>query len=321
MKPIESSITHWQADGKMNYIFGPVASRRLGLSLGVDLVPPKYCSYDCIYCQIGRTTVRTIEVKPYLPAKDILKELRQKLNDVNPDVITLSGSGEPTLHSEIEFIIEGIKNTSSHKVAVLTNGSLLWDEAVRRRLSQADLIMPTLSTAVEATFNAIHRPHPELELSKILAGLRSLREEFRGHIGLEIMLISGVNDTADELRALRLLVDELEPDQVQLNTVVRPPADPSARPLDRKKLEEIEEFFGGRAGVIPHNKPESWGPRRSSLTDSVLEAVKRRPLRAVDVATVLNAPLEEVERLMRGLVRRGELKEKAYADSIYYTAQ
>ncbi|MBW1998488.1 MAG: radical SAM protein [Deltaproteobacteria bacterium] len=303
----------------MKYVFGPVASRRLGLSLGVDLVPRKCCSYDCIYCQVGRTTIRTLETKPYLPAQAVLQELRQSLDNADPDVVTLSGSGEPTLHGEIGVIIRGIKKIASRKVAVLTNVSLLWNDLVRRNLLEADIIMPTLSTARESTFQTIHRPHPDLQLPKILEGLELLRKEFKGFIGLEIMLISGINDGEDEVRELKKVVDALEVDQVQLNTIVRPPADTSALPLESRRLEEIREFFGANAAIISHNRGEKRAPRCIDLSASILEVVRRRPLRVKDVADALNAPLKEVEGQMQALARKGELRAKRHAGAIYYT--
>lgn len=289
--------------------------------MGVDLVPPKCCSYDCIYCQVGSTTKRTIQTKDYVPLEDVIEELRQRLTLCDPDVITLSGSGEPTLNREIGLIIERIKEVSDRNIAILTNGSLLWKEEVRQRVLEADIIMPTLSTAVEATFNRIHRPHPELGLPKIIEGLRSLKKEFRGFIGLEVMLISGLNDRDAELRELKQVVDELEPDQVQLNTVVRPPADASALPLEGRRLEEIEKFFGAKARIISHNRRERQGSGHVSLRDSVLEAVKRRPLTAPDVARVLKAPLGEVESLLRGLTKKGDLMERGHAGSVYYVVK
>ncbi|MBW2065756.1 MAG: radical SAM protein [Deltaproteobacteria bacterium] len=321
MKPIEENVNDQDGGrgGRMKYVFGPVASRRLGLSLGVDLVPRKCCSYDCIYCQVGRTTMRTLEVKPYLPSEAILEELGQRLDNTDPDVVTLSGSGEPTLHGEIGVIIKGIKSMTSRKVAILTNGSLLWNDRVRRSLLETDIIMPTLSTARESTFRTIHRPHPDLQLPKILEGLELLRKEFKGFIGLEIMLISGINDGEAELKVLKKVVDDLEVDQVQLNTVVRPPADASALALEGQRLEEIREFFGANAAIISHNRREKKAPRSTHLSASILEVVKRRPLRAIDVADALNAPLREVEAQMQTLVRKGELRAKRHADSIYYT--
>ena len=158
----------------MSYIFGPVPSRRLGLSLGVDLIPHKTCTYDCLYCEVGRTTNKTITSGPFAPVDEILTQLEERLKGCTPDVITLAGSGEPTLHSEIDRIISGIRAITDTKVVILTNGSLFWDEAIRKRVLAADLIMPTLSSAFAHTFQTIHRPHRDLALDRIVEGLRQL---------------------------------------------------------------------------------------------------------------------------------------------------
>ena len=157
----------------MSYVFGPVPSRRLGLSLGVDLIPPKTCTFDCLYCQVGRTLCKTLDEKSYVPVRDVIVEIKKNLLKSDPDVITLAGSGEPTLHSEIDQVIDSIKEMTDIKVAVLTNGSLLWRKEVRSRVLMADIIMPTLSSAIDHTFRRIHRPHGELDLGSIIDGLKT----------------------------------------------------------------------------------------------------------------------------------------------------
>ncbi|MBW1902526.1 MAG: radical SAM protein, partial [Deltaproteobacteria bacterium] len=144
----------------MTHVFGPVPSRRLGLSLGVDLIPAKTCSFDCLYCQVGKTTKRTVDPKPFVPVRDVVEEVRKKLLKCVPDAITLAGSGEPTLHSEIDLVITSIKKITDTRVVVLTNGSIFWKEDVRNRVLEADVIMPTLTSAYDHTFRMIHRPHP-----------------------------------------------------------------------------------------------------------------------------------------------------------------
>jgi len=155
----------------MPYVFGPVPSRRLGLSLGIDLLPVKTCTYDYLYCQVGRTTQKTTEIKPFVPAEEVLEELKKSLGKNTPDIITLAGSGEPTLHSEIDRVITYIKGITDIKIALLTNGSLLWRDEIRNRIPGVHIIMPTLTTVFEETFRAIHRPHFDLHLPIIIAGV------------------------------------------------------------------------------------------------------------------------------------------------------
>ena len=304
----------------MTYIFGPVPSRRLGLSLGVDLIPSKTCTYDCLYCEVGRTTNKTTLIKPYVPVAEVLRELAEKLTQVHPDVITLSGSGEPTLYVDIDQVIAFIKDTTKIPVVLLTNGSLLWKEEVRNKVLKADLIMPTLSSAFEKTFRKIHKPEPGLILSQIIEGYVALRKVYNGQLILELFLLKGINDTQEELTALKEVIERINPDKVQLNTVVRPPSEPQALALDNKRLEEIKEFLGAKAEVIadvhPHQRRNQYG----SLEEILLETLRRRPMRAIDLANVLNSRLEDVEGILKGLLLKGKIKKKEHEEQDYYLA-
>ncbi len=303
----------------MTYVFGPVPSRRLGLSLGVDLVPAKTCSYDCLYCQVGRTTSSTLEPGDFCPVSDVIAELAQTLEGVTPDVITLSGSGEPTLHSGIGRIIDRIKEITSRRVALLTNGSLLWREEVRERVSGAHVIMPTLSSVFEETFRAIHRPHPDLRLQKVIGGIKALRESYRGELFLEVMFLAGINDSEKEVEGLHRVIQEISPDRVQLNTVVRPPADEKALTLDRERLEEIKSFFGEVAEIIVGAPPKERAVKGAPSADLILEMAKRRPVRIQDVADALKEPVREVEALMKGMLIKGVLSKQEHGGDVYYT--
>lgn len=301
-----------------SYIFGPVPSRRLGLSLGIDLIPAKTCTYNCLYCQVGKTTHRTGATKPFVPTQDVLKELEEKLQKIRPDTITLSGSGEPTLHSQIDQVISFIKRVTGIRIAILTNGSLFWKEEVRTRVSGADIILPTLTTVFENTFRAIHRPHPDLNLSLIIEGLKSLRRTYRGLLFLELFFLAGLNDSEKEIEGLKKAVDQISPDRIQLNTVVRPPRDSRAVPLDRKRLEEIKDFFGENAEIIADAPLKKKKGPHDSLDTTVLEMARRRPLRAADIAHVLNMGLGEVEGLIKGLLLKGVLRQQEHSGEVYY---
>jgi wyosine [tRNA(Phe)-imidazoG37] synthetase (radical SAM superfamily) len=292
----------------------------LGLSLGVDLIPPKTCSYDCLYCQIGKTTCKAIEPASYVPVEAVMAELDETLAKVKPDYVTFSGSGEPTLHAELGRLIAHVKEKSGAKVAVLTNGSLLCRPKVRERLLKADMVMPTLSTVKEKTFRAIHQPHDDLNVVNHVEGLRSLRRIFRGQLFIEVMLLAGFNDKEEEIEALRQTILEIAPDRVQLNTVVRPPADAKAIPLDMKKLEVIKKVFGKRAEIIATPRIKDVHPFKGTLSAAVLDMAKRRPVTAEDVAGVLDTSLHDVEETVALLVNKGELRKQTHLGKDYYTA-
>jgi wyosine [tRNA(Phe)-imidazoG37] synthetase (radical SAM superfamily) len=302
----------------VSYVFGPVPSRRLGLSLGVDLVPLKTCSYDCLYCQVGRTTRLIAEPASLVPLEAVMRELKQSLERITPDVVTFSGSGEPTLHSGIGEAVALVKRWRDLRVAVLTNGSLLWREEVRAGLLAADVIMPTLTTVNEDTYRKIHRPHPELHLARVIQGIGSLRKDYRGELDVEVVLLAGVNDSDEELAGLKKVLMDIGPDRIQLNTVVRPPADVRALSLDREKMEEVKTFFGEKAEVIAFTPPRQRSRHDESLTSAVIEMARRRPVRAADVAQALGLSAEEVKPLIKGLVVKGHLRSQAYLGDTYY---
>jgi wyosine [tRNA(Phe)-imidazoG37] synthetase (radical SAM superfamily) len=286
--------------------------------LGVDLIPSKTCTFDCLYCEVGRTTDRTIKRRPYVPVDEALEQLMQKLLICSPDMITLAGSGEPTLHSEIDQIIDGIKAFTDTKVAVLTNGSLFWDEEVRRCVQRADIIMPTLSSAFDQTFTRIHKPHPELDLGTIVEGLKSLRSEYQGQLFLEVVFLAGINDTEEEEEALKDVIDTIYPDRIQINTVVRPPSDSMAKPLDRERLDDVMLFFGKNAEVIagtPVSKEMLSGQTSSGI---LLDTLRRRPLRAVDMVNSLDLDPDEVDELIKGLLIKGSIRRQEHSGEIFY---
>ncbi len=192
------------------YLYGPVPSRRLGRSLGIDLVPFKTCTYDCIYCQLGHTTNKTLERLSYVPVKEILNELKRKLaTGERPDYISIAGSGEPTLHSYIGELIGMIKNMTNIPVAVLTNGSLLYLPEVRAALMQADLVIPSLDAGDEKMFQYVNRPHPDISFDNMVNGLIAFTRDFPGQVWLEVLLISGVTSMAADVKKIATLAKKI----------------------------------------------------------------------------------------------------------------
>lgn len=309
-------------DRKMRYIFGPVPSRRLGISLGVDLVPFKTCTFNCIYCQLERTASQTLKRKEYIKAQDILKELRQFFSHHPiprfPDYITLSGSGEPTLNSKIGKIISGIKKITSIPVAVLTNGSLLYRKEVRDSLKKADLVIPSLDAASARTFKKINRPVKTLKVEEIINGLVDFKKEYRGQIWLEIMLVKGVNDQKKEIEKLRRAIAKIKPDRVQLNTVARPPCEKFARALNSNELKRIKNRLGPPTEVIVDFERRALPEKMKDLKKGIMTMLKRRPATIKDLADGLGVHRNEVLKYLALLEKEKKIKSLSYKSKRYY---
>jgi wyosine [tRNA(Phe)-imidazoG37] synthetase (radical SAM superfamily) len=236
----------------MKYIYGPVQSRRLGNSLGITLTPYKFCSLDCVYCQLGPTQNKTSIRDKYIELSEILKELRQFLstNKEKIDYITFSGFGEPMLNINIGQLIGEIRKISNAKIALITNSTLLLDESVRQEILGLDLIVPSLDAASQKVFEKIDKPVVGIKIEEVINSLVLLRRAFKNRIWLEIMLVKGLNDSKEELTSLKDAVEKINPDKVQLNSPVRAPKDFKFEALSKKKLEEIKEFFGNKAEIV-----------------------------------------------------------------------
>jgi len=302
----------------MKYIFGPVPSRRLGLSLGVDIVPLKSCTLSCVYCQVGKTPSVIVERKEYIPTSDILEELRGFFTlEKDLDWVTFSGSGEPTLHSGIGAIISGIKELSQTPVCVITNGTLLSDPAVRKDLLMADAVMPSLDSALEESFQRINKPHPSLTVEKIIDGLVSFRDEYSGKIWLEIMLVAGINDSADDIEALVRAAKKIRPDTIQLNTVVRPPAEQSAAALTEERMEDIRKQFGDHAEIIASFKTSERKKGKVGIGE-LRDYLKRRPGSVSDMLAALGIDEQTLDSLLLTLEDSGEIVLRDHRGSQYW---
>jgi len=304
---------------KREYIFGPVPSRRLGRSLGVDLVPFKTCSYDCIYCQLGRTTNKTIQRKEWVPIDIVVEQLKEKLGS-KPDYITLSGSGEQTLFSRIEELISRIKDITDIPIAVLTNGSLLWLPEVRKALKSADMVVPSLDAGSSQIFQYVNRPHQDITFSKMLQGLVEFREDYNGQYWLEVFLLAGVTTPEMEINRLKTCISSIHPDKVQVNTVTRPPAEGFAEPVPQKQLQTITEKLYEKAEVIADysnvHKQQDFSARR----EDVLTLLRRRPCSIEDIATGLGLHRNEVVKYVEELSSEGEIEARPQNQQLYYKA-
>jgi wyosine [tRNA(Phe)-imidazoG37] synthetase (radical SAM superfamily) len=304
---------------RQQHVFGPVPSRRLGRSLGVDLVPFKTCSYDCIYCQLGRTTCKTVERKEWVPMDAVLDELKLKLRS-RPDYITLSGSGEPTLHSRLGDLIEHIQAMTDVPVAVLTNGSLLWQDDVRAEVALADLVLPSLDAADAERFDFINRPHPEITFERLMEGLVALRREFSGPYWLEAMLLAGYTALPDQARQLADCIRRIQPDKVQLNTAVRPPAEDYAMAVAPERLAELARMFKPGAEVIAEHRSRRLPAESPSSSPAVLALIQRRPCTVEDVAQGLLMKRVEVVKVLADLEASGQVQGSPSQNQVFYSA-
>jgi wyosine [tRNA(Phe)-imidazoG37] synthetase (radical SAM superfamily) len=266
----------------MKYVFGPVPSRRLGQSLGIDTIPLKTCNWNCVYCQLGRTVPLTNERREYFPSEAILAEVEETLTRHNPgeiDWLTFVGSGEPTLHSGLGKLIRGVKEISDLPVAVITNGSLLYVPQVRVALLEADAVMPSLDAGTPRLYRRINRPHPQTTFERLVSSLILFRREYKGKLWIEVMLIEGLNDSDQALEDLAALLKRIQPDEVHINLPTRPPAETWVKPADESTLLKALVKFSDTARVIHPAEGSFDLGCCDSILEAVLEIIARHPMR------------------------------------------
>ncbi len=303
------------------YLFGPVPSRRLGRSLGIDVVPRKTCTYNCVYCQLGPTTFQTLQREEYVSVAEIIAEIKDFLADGGEaDYLTFSGSGEPTLHSKLGEMIVQTKRLTQIPIAVLTCGALMADPEVRADLRHADVVLPSLDAALPKTFHALNRPHGKLHLSEVIEGLKKFRKEYTGQIWLEIMLVKDVNDGEEEVALFRQAIAEIAPDKVQLNTVVRPPAQSETRALTPAELESIRAALGNSAEIIAPRIEASKYVLDQNLVPQLLSVLAQHPLTLTEVSEHLQCRHEIVWWLMQALLEEGVIEVRKHMGKKFYVA-
>jgi len=301
-----------------NYVYGPVPSRRLGLSLGLNIIPRKTCTLNCIYCQCGRTTCMTITRQSFFPIDDILQEVRAAVKGKRIDYLTFSGEGEPTLNKDIGKIIRLLKKEFKIPVAVITNSTLLFDPEVRRDLYSADLVVPSLDAADPKTFRRLNRAHRTLKIEKILSGLKTFSRYFSGKIYLEIMLVKNINDSPEHLMELRRLAYEINPDRTHLNTVVRPPAEKFALPLSEDDLIQVQMLFGPETEIAQSPIPKRQKPFKGDPVKAILAIVQNRPVTEQDLIHSLGISEEKLKPLLSYLVRQKRLQRIKFWGKVFY---
>jgi len=288
------------------YLFGPVQSRRLGVSLGVDMVMSTICSLDCVYCECGNTTNRTLVRKEYVPADAIIKELTDCLAQLPAiDFVTFGGSGEPTLNSGLGRIVRYLKREfPRYRCALLTNGTLLYLPEVRDEILPFDMVLPNLDAVSQSVFDVINRPSPGLDNERIIEGLIAFRREYRGAIWLEIFIVPGVNDTQAELSLLKAAATRIGPDRVQLNSLDRPGACDWVKPATAEHLESLAHFFAPLPVEIIARRICSgaqWKEGEAS-PDAILSLLARRPSTIEEISALTGLTINRAADVMRGLI-------------------
>jgi wyosine [tRNA(Phe)-imidazoG37] synthetase (radical SAM superfamily) len=304
------------------YTFGPVPSRRLGLSLGVDIIPNKLCSLDCVYCEVGVTDMRGIARKEYLPANEILAEVKEIIAEYpNLDHVTISGSGEPTLNLKIGDIIRGIKQMTNVPVVVLTNGTLLNLPEVRRDLMDADIVSPSLDAVSAEVFEKIDRPNPKLRMKTIIDGIKAFRQEYKGRMWIEIFFVKGMNDQDEEVFKMKHVLDEIKPEKIHLNTVIRPPAYSIAQPVGEDRLKEIQKILGDRSEIICMFKEIHKTKDHNVDEQAILALLKRRAMTVDQMSVSMAIKREEIVASLNQLHQRKLIKSYIFNREEYYQAE
>jgi len=304
------------------HLFGPVPSRRLGMSLGINLIPKKVCSLNCVYCEVGKTTKLTLDRMEYVKFEKVITELKQFMSS-NPkiDYITFSGSGEPTLNNRIGDVLNFIKKEYPKiKTAVLTNGTLLYDKNLRTELLDADVILPLLDAASQDVFEKIDRPNLELNIETYIQGLVDLRKEYSGQIWLEILLLKGYNDSKEELKLLKETILKIQPDSIQLNTLDRPGTIHDLIPLTKEEMQRIINFWGlpnvEIIAAVPERK-EIKSYRKDAET-AILGTITRRPCTVDDLVKILGLYTNEINKYLDVLEAEGEIESIWQDKGVFY---
>ncbi len=307
------------ADNSVSTIYGPVPSRRLGRSLGIDLVPYKVCSYDCVYCQLGRTSTLTIERDEYVSIDKVLIDLETALSNTSAvDCVTLAGSGEPTLNSGVGRLLKEIKRRYALPTAVITNGSLLWKAELRDEMLMADYVLPSLDAGDARMFKAINRPHPELDYKKMVDGIIRFVHEYEGQLSLEVMLLKYINATPIELKKIADQVAIIAPALVQINTAYRPPCESFAISLSDKELNDAISFFNVPTELIkPSLSQAELDSAHAKGEADVMAMLERRPCTLDDLCLGLSMNRLELVKLIEALIGKGAIHEKRNDNRVY----
>jgi wyosine [tRNA(Phe)-imidazoG37] synthetase (radical SAM superfamily) len=303
---------------KYRYLFGPVPSRRFGRSLGIDLTPHKTCCFDCVFCQLGRTPTKMIIREEYVPTDAVLRELDRWLRSGGEaDYMTLSGAGEPTLHSRFGEVLDFIRSHGSIPAVLLTNGALLHLPAVRAAASHADIVKISLSALDQASYEWINRPHPQLSFDQMIAGQKTFRSQFGGQVWMEVFLVRGMNSSTEEVAKIATRAKEIAPDRIHLNTAVRPPAEAFVTALSKEQMASLTHPFQPTAEIIADFSAPRSKPMQTNAA-AILEMLKRRPCTAQHIAEAFGLHVNVVSKYLGGLMKENKIRAERKKEEVYY---
>lgn len=304
------------------FLYGPVPSRRLGRSLGIDVVAYKTCTYDCIYCHLGRTTNKTLERKEYASFSSIADELKHNRDMLDSaDYITIAGSGEPTLYSRLGDLIACIKENTRTPLAVITNSSLLWDRTVQRELKNADVVIPSLDAGDAVLFDHINRPLHDISFERMVGGLVEFRRIFKNKLWLEVLLVGGFTAVVSEVEKIAERIREIRPDKVQVNTVVRPPPEAFAYTVSPAHLKNMACLLGNNAEVIAEFSSGGSAQPLSGSYEDILTMLQRRPCTIEDIVAGIGLNWNVVVKQMAQLVKTNAVSTHSMHGSTFFVAR
>jgi len=306
----------------MKYVYGPVPSRRLGNSLGIDPIPSKTCNYQCIYCQLGKTTNFTNTRKNFFPKEEIIAELEKaiELYEKSIDYVTVVGSGEPTLYKDLKDLILTAKNLTEKPVCVITNGSLLYQKEVQKDLAYSNIVLPSLDAGDEKLFIKINRPHPSINFEKLIQGFIDFRKNYEGKFWVEVMVMKGINDTKDELIKIKEKLDLIKPDRIDINVPIRPPVESWVKIPDKGIFSVFNEIFNDYNNI---NFPEEgkFNIYSSNFENEVLSILERHPMRQdqiINTFSTLNLNKDKIIMNLKRLQSEKKIKKLYYNGKLFW---
>ncbi len=301
------------------YLFGPVPSRRLGRSLGIDVTPFKTCSFDCIFCQCGCTTNHVTERGEFVPFAEVCAELEEWLTeDGRADVVTFAGSGEPMLYSRLGDLITFIKEKTNIPVIILSNGTLCNRPDVCEEAAKADIVKMSLSAWDDESFQRVNRPAPGLSFETVLSGEQNFRSQFSGQLWLEVFLMEGINAERGQVQKIAALAAQIAPDKIHLNTAVRPPAESDVQPVAKEKMEALCSLFTPRAEMVASFDSAPAVETNEVNTDQLVGLIHRHPSTAEQLAAISGSTISAIQAALAPLIEAGRLHTETRAGDLYY---